>query len=137
MLYKEKTAGGRIKYGENIIGAVARRVIEETDGRAAPSDAKGRQLKGEGASGASDDAIVDASFKDGVLNVKMYLLVRFGSSIGRVCEDIDREFRAAIPRITGAEVGELTIFVKGLLSKNVSKRNIEVTTRAGDEGDPV
>jgi uncharacterized alkaline shock family protein YloU len=132
MLYKEKTSRGRIKYGENIIGAVARRAIDETDGRAVPSDAKGRQLRGEGASGASDDAIVDAVFADGALNVKMYLLVRFGSSIGKVCEDIDKGFRAMIPQITGIEVGELTIFVKGLLSKNVSKRNIVVTTRAGD-----
>jgi uncharacterized alkaline shock family protein YloU len=133
MLYKEKTGRGRIGYGENIIGAVARRVIEETEGRAVPSDAKGRQLRGDGASGASDEAIVDARFADGALNVKMYILVRFGSSIGKVCEDIDRGFRAMIPQITGTGVGELTIFVKGLLSKNVSKRNIEVTTHAGDE----
>ncbi|MDR2163205.1 MAG: Asp23/Gls24 family envelope stress response protein [Clostridiales Family XIII bacterium] len=132
MLYKEKAERGRIRYGENIIGNVARRVIEETDGCAVPSDVKGRQLKGL-ATGAADDAIVDAEFRDGSLNVKMYILVRFGSSISRACEEIDRGFRKEIPRVTGAEVGELTIFVKGLLSKNVSKRDIKVTTHAGDK----
>ncbi|MDR1293235.1 MAG: hypothetical protein LBJ91_07585 [Clostridiales Family XIII bacterium] len=133
MLYKEKTERGRIKYGENIIGGVARRAIAATDGRAAPSDAKGRHIKGDGASGSADDAIVDAAFAGGALNVKMYVLVRFGSSISKACEDIDRDFRAAVPGIIGAEVGELTIVVKGLLSKSVSKRNIEVKTYAGDK----
>jgi uncharacterized alkaline shock family protein YloU len=65
--------------------------------------------------------------------VKIYILVRFGSSIGKVCEDIDSDFRAALPQIIGVDVGKLTIIVKGLLSKNISKRNIEVTTHAGDE----
>jgi uncharacterized alkaline shock family protein YloU len=135
MLFKEKTDRGRIRYDENIIGAVARRAIEATDGRAVPSDAKGRQLRGEGASGAADEAIVDAAFKDGALNATIYILVRFGSSVGRVCEDIDRVFREDAPRVTGTEVGELTVNVKGMLSKNVSKRNIEITTRAVPEAE--
>jgi uncharacterized alkaline shock family protein YloU len=130
MLFKEKTGRGRIRYGENIIGAIARRAIEETEGRAVPSDAKGRQLRGDGASGAADDAIVDASFEDGALNATIYILVRFGSSVSRVGEDIDRVFRADVPRVTGVDVGTLTINVKGLLSKNISKRNIEITTRS-------
>jgi uncharacterized alkaline shock family protein YloU len=133
MLYKEKTGRGRIKYDENIIGVIARRAIAGTDGRAVPSDAKGRQLKGDGASGSADDTIVDATFTDGRLSAKIYILVRFGSSISRVCEDIDRDFRAVVPGIIGADVGELTIIVKGLLSKNVSKRNIEVKTYDGDK----
>jgi uncharacterized alkaline shock family protein YloU len=133
MLYKEKSGHGRIKYGENIIGVIARKAIAGTDGRAVPSDAKGRHIKGDGASGSADDAIVDAEFAGGALNAKVYILVRFGSSISKVCEDIDRDFRRAVPGITGAEVGELTIVVKGLLSKNISKRNIEVKTYAGDK----
>jgi uncharacterized alkaline shock family protein YloU len=132
LLYREKTDRGKIRYGENIIGAIARRAIAGTGGRAVPSDAKGRQLKGNGASGALDDAIVDAAFGDAVLDVRIYVLARFGSSISKICEDIDRVFRAETRRITGAEVGELTIHVKGLLSKNVSKRNIEVITHAGE-----
>ncbi|MDR1495370.1 MAG: Asp23/Gls24 family envelope stress response protein [Clostridiales Family XIII bacterium] len=130
MFFKEKTDRGRIRYGENIIGSIARRAIEATDGRAVPSDVKGRQLRGEGASGAADDAIVDAAFKDDALNVTIYILVRFGSSVTKVCEDIDRAFRAEASHITGVGIGELTISVKGLLAKNVSKRNIEVTTHA-------
>jgi uncharacterized alkaline shock family protein YloU len=133
MLYKEKTGRGRIKYGENIIGGIARQAILATDGRAVPSDAKGRQIKGDGAFGSSDDTLVDATFVDGRLNAKIYILVRFGSSISKVCDDIDRDFRATVPGIIGAEAGELTIVVKGLLSKNVSKRNIEVKTYAGDK----
>jgi uncharacterized alkaline shock family protein YloU len=132
MLYEEKNEKGRVRYGENIIGAIARQVIDETGGRAVPSDIKGRQLRG-GALAATDDAIVDAEFKDAIMDATVYVLVRFGSSIGKVCEDIDRGFRKAVPRITGAEVGELTIFVKGLLSKNISKRDIRVTTHAGDQ----
>jgi uncharacterized alkaline shock family protein YloU len=132
MLYKEKTGRGRIKYGENIIGNIARQAIAGTDGRAVPSDVKSRQIRGDGASGSADETIVDAVFTDGRLSAKIYILVRFGSSISKVCEDIDRDFRATVPAIIGAEVGELTIIVKGLLSKNVSKRNIEVKTYAGD-----
>jgi uncharacterized alkaline shock family protein YloU len=133
MLYKEKTERGRIQYGGNIIGNVARHVIAGTGGRAVPSDAKGKHIKGDGASGAADDMIADAEFTGGALNVKIYILVRFGSSISKVCDDIDRDFREVIPGITGAEVGDLTIIVKGLLSKNISKRNIEVKTHAGDQ----
>jgi uncharacterized alkaline shock family protein YloU len=133
MLYKEKNDRGRVRYDENIIGSVARRVIADTDGRALPSDAKGRHLRGDGASGASDDAIVDAGFVGGVLNARIYILVRFGSSIQRVCADIDRDFREKAACVTGTEVGELTVAVKGLLSKNVSRRDIEVTTHAGDQ----
>ncbi|MDR3224709.1 MAG: Asp23/Gls24 family envelope stress response protein [Clostridiales Family XIII bacterium] len=133
MLYREKTDSGKIKYDEIIIGNIARRVISGTDGRAVASDAKGRLVKGGPGPGSNDDQIVDAQFHDGVLDVKMYIVIRFGSSISKVIEDIDRSFRAAVPAVTGAEVGDFSIFVKGLLSKNISKRNIEVTTHAGDD----
>jgi len=133
MLYREKTDSGKIKYDEIIIGNIARRVIADTEGRALASDAKGRLIKGGPGPGSNDNLIVDALFHDGALNVKMYIIIRFGSSISKVTDDIDRSFRAAVPTVTGAAVGDLSIFVKGLLSKNISKRNIEVTTHAGDK----
>jgi uncharacterized alkaline shock family protein YloU len=136
MLFKEKTDRGKIVYNENVIGSIARRVVEDTDARAVASDAKGRPVKGGPGPGPNDDIIVDAEFEGGVLNVKLYIVVRFGSSISRVCEDIDRGFRAAVPEMTGVRVGDLTICVRGLLSKNVSKRNIEVTTHAGVDSGP-
>jgi uncharacterized alkaline shock family protein YloU len=129
MLYKEKTGRGKIRYGENIIGSIARRAVEETDGRAVLADVKGRQIRNDG---TADDAVVDATFSDGVLDVRIYILVRFGSSIKNVCNDIDRIFRSEVLKITGAEVSKLTIAIKGLLAKNISKRDIEVTTHAGD-----
>ncbi|MDR0596325.1 MAG: Asp23/Gls24 family envelope stress response protein [Clostridiales Family XIII bacterium] len=130
MLYKERTEKGKIKFGGNIIGGIARRVIADTDGRALAADSRGRIVKG--LNGAGDDQVVDAGIEGGALNVKLYIVVRFGSSISKVTADIDRAFREAVPAITGLDVGELNIFVKGLISKNVTKRNIEVTTHAGD-----
>ncbi|MDR0518489.1 MAG: Asp23/Gls24 family envelope stress response protein [Clostridiales Family XIII bacterium] len=130
MLYKEKTDRGKIKFGGNIVGCIARRVIADTDGRALAADSRGRIVKDR--HGAGDEQVVDAHIEGGALHVKMYIVVRFGSSISKVTGDIDRAFREAVPAITGLDVGELSIFVKGLISKNVTKRNIEVTTYAGD-----
>jgi len=123
MAYQEENEYGRIRIGRGVIEGVCARVIEGFEGRVLVSDPKGR-LKG--ASPRAEDAkgFARARIREGKLDVRLYLIVLFGTSMRESAKVLAEKLRSEFPEQTGLEVGLVTMVFVGTLSEKLSKRNV-------------
>jgi len=124
MAYHEENENGRIRIGRGVIEGVCARVIDGFEGRILVSDQKGR-LKQGGATRAEDGkGFARARIRRGKLDIKLYLIVQFGTSIRETAKTLSGRLREEFPVQTGLEVGLVTMEFVGTLSEKLSKRNI-------------
>jgi len=124
MAYHEKNENGRIRIGRGVIEGLCARVIDEFEGRILVSDPKGR-LKQGGATRAEDGrGFARARIRAGKLDVKLYLVVLFGTSMRDSAKALAARIRSEFPVQTGLEVGLVTMVFVGTLSEKLTKRNI-------------
>ncbi len=60
------------------------------------------------------------------LDVKIYIVIKFGTSISRTVNSLIHDINEEILRITGIETNSISIVVTGVVSKNIAKRKIEI-----------
>ena len=133
MLYDEKTDFGIIKFDRQIIGNIVKKIVFEMDGRVLFANVKGRPIKTSENPSVDDFAFLDAVSSNGkTVDIKLYIVVKFGNSIAMAADEIATGLRDLVPKITGLVPDEINVVVKGVISKNFSKRNIEVKSYADD-----
>jgi len=131
MSYHEKNENGRIRIGRGVIEGVCARIIDGFEGRILVSDPRGR-LKQSGTSRAEDErGFARARIREGKLDIKLYLIVQFGTSMRESAAALVKRLREEFPKQTGLEVGLITLEFVGTLSEKLTKRNI-VFTYDGD-----
>jgi len=124
MAYHEKNEYGRIRIGRGVIEGVCGRVIDGFEGRILPSDQKGR-LKQSGSARAVDTSgFVRARIRSGNLDIKLFLIAQFGTSMRDAAKALAKRIREEFPAQTGLEIGLVTMVFVGTLSEKLTKRNI-------------
>ena len=124
MEYHEQNENGRIRIGRGVIESVSARVIDGFKGRILVSDPRGH-LKHTGASLAEEEkGFARARIRNGKLDVKLYLIVQFGTSLRDSAKAIADRVREEFPAQTGIGVGLVTMVFVGTLSEKLSKRNV-------------
>ncbi|MDR0886174.1 MAG: Asp23/Gls24 family envelope stress response protein [Clostridiales Family XIII bacterium] len=130
MLFAMETDIGKIEYDKKLIAHIALILFSKMNGKVLPAYHKGKQprqlIRGENYSAD----FVKCTLSGERLDIKIYINLIFGTSISETVKKLDADFRSQIPKIVGLNVGECTIAVNGVISKNFSKRNLEVTTYA-------
>lgn len=127
MFYKKDNDLGTIEYDVNIIGNIIRNNIEMYHGRVLLSDARGRIRKNSPKSrGADDLTFFDIIETDGVYDLDVYIVLKFGTSIKSTSLELINTMRREISQVTGIMINNLRITITGMLSKNFIKRHIEV-----------
>ena len=139
MAYHEKNENGRIRIGRGVIEDICARVIDGFERRILVSDPKGR-LKQAGTLRAEDvKGFARARIRNEKLDVKLYLIVQFGTSMRESAGALAKSLREVFPIQTGLEVGLVTMVFVGTLSEKLTRRNItfiddgELRREGGDE----
>lgn len=130
MFYRERTTLGGIECDEKIIASILRRSLSLTGKHVMLSGPRGRLSRASQNDDSDDDSFIEIEMADDMLNIRIYIILRFGKSIKRTANEIDRRIRSDIENFSGFRVGRLTVVFAGVKSKNLSKRHIEVTTYA-------
>jgi hypothetical protein len=94
------------------------------DGRLIVSDPKGRLRKGAKEAAEDETGCARARLRAGVLDLKLYLIVRFGTSIREAAEELVLGLRGEFPKQTGVGVGLVTMVFVGTLAEKLRRRNI-------------
>ena len=115
IIYKEETEFGKIIINENTIFQMILPEIEEYSRNLYVSNSKGKR---------TNKFFIEN--KDGV-EVKINIVVKFGTSIQKVTEDIISIVYDQLSLITGLKVKKITVVVVGVVSKKLAKRNVEVS----------
>lgn len=124
MSYHEENENGRIRIGRGVVEGVSARVIDSFGGRVIVSDPRGR-MKRAGTQGAeTEKGFARARIRDGKLDVKLYLIVQFGTRLRVTAKALADKLREEFPAQTGIEVGLVTMVFVGTLSEKLQKRNV-------------
>ncbi len=127
MLYSEKNEFGKIEFDEKIIGNIIRRASDNFDGRVMLSGAKGRIKKNSPKDRNSDDiTFMNMKNSEEGYVIDVYIVLKFGTSIRRTSNELIKTIREQVTQITEMKISKVRIIITGMLSKNFSRRHIEV-----------
>ena len=128
MLYELKTPEGSISLSKNVIGKIVFGSVRKFKGKVAITNSKGKApgfMKKPGVVDAINN--MDITMGPLGLDVKVYIIINFGMSIGMVTDSLIEEIHSKIKELTGLEPNSVAVIVKGMISKQqMTKRNIEV-----------
>lgn len=111
--------------------------LDACKGRVWPATKKGRQIGSPAKLNLSEfaNAIeVEESEQQGRMNIYCSIIVKFGTSISTVCEEIADYTAEMIEKKHGGRPYKITIHVAGVKSKQIARRNLEVVKTYELEG---
>ena len=123
-IYREENDIGSIEIDRRVAESLCGRVIEGFSGRILVSDEKGRLRRGALRNPEESAGFVRARLKDGRLNLKLYLIFRFGLSVRDLAAELAQRLREEVSAAAGFEVGKIKMVFVGTRSERVSKRRI-------------
>ena len=121
MLYKIETEDGVIKVRKAVISKIVLESIKKFKGRVFITNHKGKMIR---LRNAAD--YVDVSLANSGLDIRIYIAIRFGTSISMVTEKLIEDIKGNIEKMTSMEPNSIAIVVTGMISKQITRRNIEI-----------
>ena len=117
---------GVITFQPSVFARIAVNAAESFGGRLMVTNPSGRPVK-IGDTGKESLKFVEAAVSDeGALSVKVYLIVRFGTSISGITREFAERLKEESVLITGVEIDTVITVVTGVISKNIARRNLEL-----------
>lgn len=128
MFYRLETMNGAISIDKEVIGKIIAEAVGQFKGKVLISNHKGKVVSGFAARlGVMDDiSYMEINLEKGGLDIRFYILIRFGTSINRVTEQLIETIKKNTEEMTGLEVNSVAVVVTGMVSKQTVRRNIEV-----------
>lgn len=127
MLYKEENEKGSIVIEKAVIMRIISEVVSQFNGKVVISNYKNKARTFYAKIGVSDESnSMDISMGEHGLDIKLYVVVKFGTSINMVTNQLINNIHAKIAEYTTIEPNSVTVVVTGMISKNIARRNIEV-----------
>lgn len=124
-----KTDLGEISIAKQVIGKIVVDAVDAFDGKVMISNHKGKISKVAARIGGSDETSqMEITFGEQGIDVRLFIVIRFGTSITMVTNQLIDEIHNNISLMMGKEPNSVSVVVAGMISKNVAKRHIEVTT---------
>jgi len=127
MFYTDTNDLGKIQFDENIIGNIIRKIADSFHGKVMLSGSRGRIKKNTARTRNSDDLTFMNMKKtnDGYV-IDVYIVLKFGTSIRRTSHEFIDLIKEQVSQITEIPVNKVRIIITGMLSKNFTRRHIEV-----------
>jgi uncharacterized alkaline shock family protein YloU len=120
MFYEVKTRSGTIVLDKAVLGQIIRREAAAFQGKVVLSNAKGKPV-GDGV------GFFDCAWpEEDVFELRVFVVLQFGAGIRAVTHELIYRLRTQIEALTGIRASRVVIAVRGMLSKNISRRNLEI-----------
>ncbi len=127
MLYRLETKEGTISIDKTVIGKIIAEAVEQFNGKVLISNHRGKVSGFVAKIGGIDDvSSMEINSGDNGLDIRFYILIRFGTSINRVTEHLIATIKKNTEEFTSLEVNSIAVVVAGMISKQTVRRNIEV-----------
>jgi uncharacterized alkaline shock family protein YloU len=127
MYYKFQSDTGIIMVKDAVIKRIVHECIALLDGKVRLANHKG-QTAGlvAGIVGLDDSSHISVSKSADGVDIKLYVVIKFGTSITRVTEMLIESIRQKVLEIAEIEASSVSIVVSGMQAKKLARRNIEV-----------
>lgn len=126
-IYTVTTNLGSIQITKNAIAKLVVDAVDEFEGRVLLSTHKGKIVPFVQKRGTMDsNPHMEITFDEEGIDIRIYVVIRFGTSITRVTNRLIERIHGSILRVTGTAPDSVAVVVAGTISKNIKRRNIEV-----------
>jgi len=102
-------------------------LLAKHDGRLYPATPKGKRIplrvKNGGIEGRD---LFEIAMTESGLDIRIYVMIRLGVSIAAETEKLIYSIKNEVVRLTGIETNSVAIVVSSVISKNTTKRHIEI-----------
>ena len=127
-MYKIKSVSGDITIFRPVIVRIVAEAVKRQAGKAQLSNAKG-QIPGMGLSrfkALDPSDVIEVNVGPEGVDIRFYVVIRFGSSIGAVTDTLIKEIREDLKKMASVEANSVAVVVTGLISRNIAPRTIVV-----------
>ncbi len=127
MYYKFQSDLGLIMVKDSVIKRIVIESIALMNGKVKLANHKG-QVAGivAGIVGLDDTNHIIVSRSNIGLDIKLYIVIKFGTSITKITELLIEIIRQKVLESAGIEASSISIVVSGMQAKKLARRNIEV-----------
>jgi len=128
-----ETKLGTIRLSHNIVSRIASEAVSACGGKAELLNYKGKYKNVVPGIASkmniydADPSSVEVVDTDGSVEIRIYIGLRFGSSIKAATSTIIDYMYEKVEAIMGQKPDKVTVIVTAMLSKNIAKRYIEVS----------
>jgi uncharacterized alkaline shock family protein YloU len=129
LFYESETPEGSVFISKNVIGKIVVQSVKRLNDKVMISNHRGKLPGAVRSKISGGDVInnVDIAISTSRLDIKIYVVMHFGMSIGNTTNSIIEEVYSRIREFIGIEPNSIAIIVTGMISKHqVMRRNIEV-----------
>ena len=123
-----ETEFGTITITKSVIGKIIADVVDEFEGKVIISNHKGKVPGIVSKIGGMDEINnMEINLTEQGLDIRVFVVLRFGTSITRVTNQLVDEIHRRIREMTAMEPNSVAVVVTGMISKYIAPRHIEVT----------
>lgn len=123
-----ETEFGTITITKSVIGKIITDVIDEFEGKVIISNHKGKVPGLVSKIGGMDEiSNMEINLTEQGLDIRIFVVLRFGTSITRVTNQLVDEIHRRVREMTAMEPNSVAVVVTGMISKHIAPRYIEVT----------
>jgi uncharacterized alkaline shock family protein YloU len=127
LLHKIETEEGTIFIEKPVIGRIILEEVKKLKGRVWVSSHKGKVPGLVSRIGGQDEMnYLEISNGQKGIDIRVYVVIRFGTSIGEVTNQLLDSIQESVKRYTDINPNSVAVIVTGMVSKQLAKRNIEV-----------
>lgn len=113
--------------GRNVMGKIIAKIVEKFHGKVLITNKSGKVPGIVSKIGGMDDTnTMEISMSDAGVDIKVYVTIRFGTSIGKTTQKLIADIKETVETMMDLHVNSVAITVTGMVSRNTAKRNIEV-----------
>lgn len=131
------TEKGKVKISDRFVADLLMDAFGDSccQGKIWPSTQKGKLIEPGGLFGMGDlhSHIKVSQAKDGEVTVALSVVVRFGASIQKTTDELGEAIRKRMRQVLGMSGVALQIHVRGIRSRSVARRDVEVEKTYGTD----
>ena len=130
MIYQKDTNIGQISVAKNVVTEIIYKAVRVFGNNVVVDNyAKSSNKLYYKMSGGADSNAIEITNSESGIAIKIYIMVKFGTSISKVSKLIISEVNEGFEKTFGMKPSSTEVIITGVFSKNVVRRNIKVTEK--------
>lgn len=130
--YAVKTERGNILITKKVIARIVVDAVDKFEGRVFITNQNGKLFGAFSRLGGLDETInMEINFNEKGVDIRLFIVVRFGTSIGMVTTQLMDDIQAGVNRVMGIETNSLTVVLAGTISRTIAMKYEEGRKKYG------
>jgi len=130
--YTIKTEQGNIVITKKVITRIIIDAVEQFEGKVFITNQNGKLFGAFSRLGGLDETSnTEISFSDKGVDIRVFIVVRFGTSIGMVTTQLMDDIQSKVQRAMGVETNSLSVVLVGTISRTIAMKYLEGRKKYG------